>query len=73
MIRTIFIRVLNEGSDFWRPVAAESVSESTYRIKANSESKTELWEFQPGMVVKVERRGFSDREDGLFAMELAAY
>ena len=68
---TIYIRLLGEGSDVWRSVAADGISESVYRIKEGPIPETEFWEFQPGTVVKVERRGFSDKKDGLFAIELA--
>ena len=70
MKREIYIRLLGEGSDVWRPVAADGISESVYRIKEAPIPGTESWEFQPGMVVKVERRGFADKKDGLFAIAL---
>ncbi len=70
MKQTIYIRLLNEGTNVWRPVAADGISESVYRIKEDPIPETESWEFQPGMVVKVERRGFADKKDGLFATEL---
>ena len=70
----------NEASDLhstsWRRKrclagdAADGISESVYRIKEGPISETESWEFQPGVGVKVERRGFADKKDGLFAIEL---
>ena len=70
MKRTIYIRLVGAGSDVWRAVAADGISESVYRIKESPIPETESWEFQPGMMVKVERRGFADKKDGLFAIEL---
>ena len=73
MNRKIYVRILKEGPNVWRSVEADGVSDATYRIKENSVSETESWEFQPGMVVRVERRGFADREHGLFATELVSH
>lgn len=70
MKRTIFVRLIDQGTDVWHAVEADGISESTYRIRENSVSETGSWEFQPGATVRIERRGFADRKFGLFATEL---
>ena len=46
----IYIGLLDEGVDVWRPVTAEIVGSSTYKI-IEAIPVGEQWEFQPGDVV----------------------
>jgi hypothetical protein len=64
---TIYVSLLNEGTDCWRPVKAESLAEGLFRI-TDSQPEDEQWEFQPGQVVRCRERAFQDGE-GLVAFE----
>jgi hypothetical protein len=47
---TIFIRLLEEGTEVYRPVNALEVGESVYRIE-DCMPEDEIWEFQSGDIV----------------------
>jgi len=51
--KTIFVKLLNEGTDVWRPVKAEEIGELTYRIidDGSYDPNDEEWEFLPGSKV----------------------
>eukprot|EP01031_Cornospumella_fuschlensis_P008849 gene8849-10889_t len=40
--------MLDEGTDVWRPVSAERLGETTYRLAVNPAAEDETWIFQPG-------------------------
>lgn len=69
---TIFVALMNEGTDVWRPVAAERLSEHRFLIVEACETDDEVWQFPPGSVVRCELREFSGGKSGLTAVELAA-
>ena len=52
----IHVRLLGEGVDAWRPVEAERLGETTYRIVDAQVPEDEAWSFQPGDIVVVEHR-----------------
>ena len=52
----VFVRLLDEGTDVWRPVPATRVGENTYRLVEQVVPEDETWIFQPGDVVVVEGR-----------------
>ncbi|MGH6912444.1 MAG: hypothetical protein ACREH3_01905 [Geminicoccales bacterium] len=58
---TIYVALLDEGIDVWRPVEAQRLSPDTYRIvDQDYDPGIEAWEFEPGTVVrcrKVSREG----------------
>lgn len=58
---TIFMPLLNEGVDVWRPVDATHVSSDTYRIEGAIPDH-EDWAFAPGSVVRCERKMLSRGE-----------
>jgi len=59
--RTIYVYLLDEGTDVWRPVAAEELRDGVYRIiSENPDPDDERWEFPPGSVVRCEDRQLSD-------------
>ena len=62
MNEKIYVALLNEGVEVWRPVDAERISSHTYRILGNEdyEPSFEEWEFTPGTVVVCETRKTSD-------------
>jgi len=53
---TVFVRLLDEVTDVWRPVKAHRLGETTYKIADEPVHKDESWSFQPGDVVVVEHR-----------------
>jgi hypothetical protein len=56
---TIYVHLLNEGVDVWRPVeAAPAASDARFRIVTPCPEE-EDWEFQPGDVVRCEMRTLS--------------
>ena len=59
----IYVALLDEGTDVWRPVKARCLSRNVYRILDQSyDSVDETWEFKPGMNVVCERRKLSGGE-----------
>jgi hypothetical protein len=66
---TIYVALLNEGVDVWRPVHAVPLDGDLYRIE-DSVPVEEDWEFPPGSVVRCERRE-PDDDSRLFAVTCA--
>jgi hypothetical protein len=62
----VHVALLGEAVDVWRPVAAQHVRGDEYRL-AGPVPADEVWEFQPGEVVRCEERSFSDGTRGLVA------
>ncbi len=62
---TIYVLLLNEGIDVWRPVQAEHLHGNIYRIMAQQYDRTtELWQFEPGDVVLCEPHSVRRSADG---------
>jgi hypothetical protein len=60
---TIYVALLNEGIDVWRPVAAERVSPDSYLIADQDYDRAiERWEFEPGTVVRCRKENRHGRE-----------
>jgi hypothetical protein len=56
----IYIYLLNEGTDCWRPVDAKRISNNCIKIiSVNPDPEDENWEFQPGAIVRCEERELS--------------
>jgi len=56
---TIYVALLDEGVDVWRPVKARRLPGGAYLIlEQDYDRSTETWQFEPGTVVmcRVERR-----------------
>ncbi len=50
---TIYVALLDEGLDVWRPVAARRLSPDRYLIlDQDYDPATERWQFEPGTVVR---------------------
>ena len=51
---TIHVRLLDEGTDCWRPTQAELVEAGIYRLlpTTNYNPDDESWEFLPGTLVR---------------------
>jgi hypothetical protein len=57
----IFVRLVDEGVDVWRPVQAERLSDGVYRIADQPYDRDiEVWEFGPGEEVVCELISSSD-------------
>jgi hypothetical protein len=69
---TIYVRLLDEGTDAWRPVVAERFSKDTYRIiELTPDPDIERWEFASGELVRCRHQRLSGGEC-LVAYELAS-
>ena len=72
-IATIYVALLNEGVEVWRPVRAERVGEDSYVLLGPApdgavyDPDDEEWEFKPGTVVRCERHAFSGGSSGFVA------
>jgi hypothetical protein len=62
----LYIALLEEAADCWRPVAAEDLGAGLYRL-VGAVPDGEVWEYQPGEVVNARERTFADGERGLVA------
>jgi len=51
---TVYVRLLDEGTDVYRPTLADRTSEGFYRLRATEDydPEDERWEFLPGLVVR---------------------
>ena len=58
---TIYMPLLNEGVDVWRPVNATHVGSDQYRIDDETPSEEE-WAFAPGSIVRCEMKTLSGGE-----------
>ena len=68
---TIYMPLLNEGTDVWRPVRARHVSDDLYCIEQEAVDDEE-WAFAPGSTVICERKTFTDGYQGLAAVKPAS-
>lgn len=61
MSDTIYVRLLGEGTEVFRPVPAERLADSVYVIdpSVRYDVANEEWEFPPGSKVRVEERKLS--------------
>jgi hypothetical protein len=67
---TIYMPLLNEGTDVWRPVEATLQAPGTYRVQGEMDEEEE-WAFPPGSLVHCEWKTFSDGERRLTAVGAA--
>ncbi len=63
-MRTIYIRLLNEGVEVFRPTSAEEVGDSGFRVLATTpyDPDDEEWEFPPGSIVTCAKRKLEGAE-----------
>ena len=60
---TVWMPLLDEGVDVWRPVDAEALPSGLYRIRSvNEQPNDERWAFNAGDVVVCQHRHLSDGE-----------
>jgi hypothetical protein len=57
---TIYVALLDEGTDVWRPVQAERLPDGLYRIvSVNENPDDERWEFATVSIVRCEQKRLS--------------
>lgn len=58
----MYVKLLGEGVDVWRPVPAEALGRSRYRLHPTDDydPADEAWEFLPGAAAICEPRQLSD-------------
>lgn len=60
---TVYVALLDEGLEVWRPVKARRVTRDTYEIlEQEYDRNLETWAFEPGTVVECQRRVRDDRK-----------
>ena len=57
-VTTIYMPLLNEGVDVWRPVRAMKITDLGYMVTESPQSDEE-WAFQPGHILRCEERQWS--------------
>ena len=69
----IYVYLLNEGSDAWRPVKAKKIGLNRYEIIGidNYDPSDEEWQFLPGDIVQCAEKKFADSKSGLVAVRKA--
>jgi hypothetical protein len=55
---TVYVRLLDEGTDVMRPTSAKKIGSDVYRLIApeDYDGEYEIWEFVPGSIVRCEQR-----------------
>ncbi|HEY4196658.1 MAG TPA: hypothetical protein VGM63_14040 [Mucilaginibacter sp.] len=71
MVKTIYIKLLDEGVDVYRPVPAVEIEDNTFEIMGHDiyDPENEVWEFSPGTFVAVEKHNLN-KEMALVAVKL---
>lgn len=61
-VQEVYVALLDEGVDVWRPAPALKVSESVYVILRpdDYDPDIETWQYPPGSVVECSMRRLSD-------------
>ncbi len=69
---TVYVRLLNEGTDVFRPVSAVSLSANVFRLlkPEDYDAEDEEWEFLPDSTVRCDEKSVSEQRI-LVAVELA--
>jgi hypothetical protein len=65
---TIFVYLLDEGVECWRPVQAHRHGDDQFEVLGEM-PRDELWQFLPGSRVRCRPRQFADGSTGLVAYE----
>ena len=71
MPETVYMPLLDEGTDVWRPVEASRLDEGVYII-LGVVPEGERWAFPPGSKVRCQPRRFPGETDRLVAKALAS-
>jgi hypothetical protein len=64
------VRLLDEGTDVWRPIRATALPDGTFRLLESDgyDPNAETWEFPPSTKVRCVTRKFTDGGEGLVAV-----
>ena len=66
----IYVQLLDEGTEVWRPVEAVHIQDDLYRITgANEQPDDECWPFSAGSVVRCETKRTKEADLILVAIE----
>jgi hypothetical protein len=69
----VYVRLLDEGTDVWRPVAASVLSDGVFQLAApDYDPETENWEFPPTAKVTCAAREFADGKERLVVIGYAS-
>lgn len=68
--RTVYVKLLDEGTDAWRPVEALELEDGSFELGRNKQDQDEKWEFPSGSRVICSEKIFSDGTSGLVATQL---
>ena len=60
--KTIYILLLDEGLDVWRPTTGLEIGENIYKVEPTDDydDQDEKWEFKPGSTVRCEYKNLSE-------------
>ena len=69
----VYVRLLDEGTDVWRPARATALPDRTFRLlePEGYNPNAERWEFPPSTKVRCVTRTFTDGDEGLVAVARA--
>ena len=67
---TIYMPLLEEGTDVWRPVEATHLAADLYRVEGAMPAD-EAWAFMPGAIVRCERTTFIEGKSDFTVVGLA--
>ena len=56
---TVYVELLNEGTDCWRPVEANDLGRGLFQI-ISSQPENEDWQFKPGDVIECRKKQLQD-------------
>ena len=63
-MKTIYVQLLNEGSEVYRPVLSKKINDFLYELLDNNyDPEDEEWEFLPGTIVVVEEKILSGEKE----------
>ncbi len=66
----IYVCLLDEGIDAWRPVQAVNTYDNVFQIiSENPDPENEKWEFASGSLVRCRSHAFADGTKALIAYE----
>src|ERR1700730_7033353 len=72
-VAVVYVRLLDEGTDVWRPVRATALPDGTFRLLEPNgyNPNAETWEFLPSTKVRCVTRKFTDGDESLVAVARA--
>jgi hypothetical protein len=70
---TVYVRLLDEGTDVWRPVGARALPNGIFLLAEPDgyDRQAETWEFAPHAKVRCAPKRFADGEERMVAVAYA--